>query len=148
MIDPDRGWQNDARCAEPDAQTLDFYSYSYADQRRAVYLCRTSCPVMDSCLKSALDHEDVHGVWGGTTPTQRARALRVEDDTKRTACPRCGGRQARTSKERRVRVLATCPTCGFAWMRRRRPVVKRQKRPGQRNEAQPLGEVAGDAEVR
>ena len=39
----------------------------------ALAMC-TSCPVRDTCLAYALDHEH-HGIWGGTLPSQR-EALR------------------------------------------------------------------------
>jgi WhiB family redox-sensing transcriptional regulator len=38
---------------------------------QAIKICRT-CPVIDECLEWALHHER-HGIWGGTTPTDRRR---------------------------------------------------------------------------
>ena len=37
--------------------------------------CRSSCPVCDLCLAWALDIRDRDAILGGSTPTQRRRAL-------------------------------------------------------------------------
>lgn len=37
----------------------------------AVVLC-TTCPVRQECLEHALTVPERHGVWGGTTPADRA----------------------------------------------------------------------------
>jgi WhiB family redox-sensing transcriptional regulator len=34
-----------------------------------------SCPVRDLCLQSSLEHRDRYGIWGGLTPSERARLL-------------------------------------------------------------------------
>jgi WhiB family redox-sensing transcriptional regulator len=36
------------------------------------------CPVIDKCLKVGLFEE--HGIWGGTTPEQRRKIRRYEQD--------------------------------------------------------------------
>ena len=37
----------------------------------AISICRY-CPVRLSCLQYALEHREVHGIWGGLMPHQRA----------------------------------------------------------------------------
>lgn len=49
---------------------------------RARAICAT-CPVAARCLAYALERDERHGVWGGTTPGQRA-AMR------HAACLTCG----------------------------------------------------------
>jgi WhiB family redox-sensing transcriptional regulator len=42
---------------------------------RAKAVCAT-CPVRPRCLQHALEHREQHGIWGGTTETERRRILR------------------------------------------------------------------------
>ena len=35
------------------------------------------CPVLDNCLQSALDTREDWGIWGGTTPTERRKLLKL-----------------------------------------------------------------------
>jgi WhiB family redox-sensing transcriptional regulator len=37
-----------------------------------------ACPVRRECLAFALRTEQVHGIWGGTTPDERAIARRSQ----------------------------------------------------------------------
>lgn len=41
-------------------------------------LC-ADCPVISHCLEAALLGEERWGVWGGTTPPERERALALHD---------------------------------------------------------------------
>jgi len=36
----------------------------------AKFLCRT-CPVMEKCFEFALETNQRHGIWGGTSPNER-----------------------------------------------------------------------------
>ncbi|GLH97367.1 WhiB family transcriptional regulator [Phytohabitans aurantiacus] len=49
-------------------------SRGFSDYSRALALC-WRCPARRPCLAWALDTEQRHGVWGGTTPTDRAAML-------------------------------------------------------------------------
>ncbi|WP_205327530.1 WhiB family transcriptional regulator [Glycomyces sp. YM15] len=31
------------------------------------------CPLKEACLRAALDREEQHGIWGGTTPQERKK---------------------------------------------------------------------------
>lgn len=44
-------------------------------RRQTLQICRTECPVRAECLNHALDHNEVYGIWGGTTETQRRTML-------------------------------------------------------------------------
>ena len=37
-----------------------------------------ACPVTDQCLQDALDRREPFGIWGGTTPAERAAMLGVD----------------------------------------------------------------------
>jgi WhiB family redox-sensing transcriptional regulator len=43
-------------------------------QAKAIQICWT-CPLRRPCLQFAIESEQRFGVWGGTTPAQRAAAL-------------------------------------------------------------------------
>jgi WhiB family redox-sensing transcriptional regulator len=53
----------------------DFTSYDLLDRRDPKDICR-SCPHRQPCLDWALATRQVFGVWGGTTPAERARILK------------------------------------------------------------------------
>ncbi len=46
-----------------------FFSETKKDQEQAISLCAL-CPVLEPCLEYALRNE-MYGIWGGTTPTER-----------------------------------------------------------------------------
>ncbi|QNJ96044.1 WhiB family transcriptional regulator [Mycolicibacterium fluoranthenivorans] len=46
----------------------------YERQRRAKQICR-DCPVLKQCREYALATPEVHGIWGATTPRERAHLL-------------------------------------------------------------------------
>ena len=51
----------------------------------------TGCPVRQACLEFALEHDLMHGIWGGTTPDDRQawrherRSDRLQTGTLRAA---------------------------------------------------------------
>lgn len=45
-----------------------------ARQQRAMQICR-GCPVVRECREHALATPEVHGIWGATTPRERARLV-------------------------------------------------------------------------
>jgi WhiB family redox-sensing transcriptional regulator len=45
-----------------------------ARQQRAKQICR-NCPVLDDCREHALRAPEVQGIWGATTPRERAHLL-------------------------------------------------------------------------
>lgn len=78
-------WQDRAACASPMVHP-DLFHVSDVDEgqrskRKGIYevalaVCG-ACPVRARCLSEALNREDPHGVWGGTTPQDRAALLGV-----------------------------------------------------------------------
>lgn len=72
---PDEPWMMDALCTEIGGDIF----YSPPDDgglsvRQAKRVCRL-CKVQEDCLRYALEHEEVHGVWGGKSPRERHRIL-------------------------------------------------------------------------
>lgn len=89
--DLDLDWRSKAVCDPSDAeshfqtvedlvedgvpQELATEMVAYAEQRAKATCSR--CPVMDKCRTWALENGEEFGIWGGTTPAERA-ALRTE----------------------------------------------------------------------
>lgn len=76
-------WVSDAACKGMDASLFFPERGEGVSQIRAV--CRT-CPVAQRCLDYALENNEKHGVWGGTSERRR-RVLRRElrEEQKRAA---------------------------------------------------------------
>lgn len=52
-----------------------WFSETREAQELAADACRT-CPLLDRCLSYAVAARERHGVWGGTTPNERAELFR------------------------------------------------------------------------
>jgi WhiB family transcriptional regulator, redox-sensing transcriptional regulator len=83
-------WRAAAAClgADPDL----FFPISTTGQglkqiARAKRIC-AECPVRLDCLQFALAHDQVYGIWGGTTPDDRHRARRRKQRATATAAKR------------------------------------------------------------
>lgn len=71
----DNNWRMFATCKSVDPAVF----YSPGEERGRNRLAREAtakqvcfrCPVIDDCLNFALETGEPHGVWGGTTPTER-----------------------------------------------------------------------------
>ena len=72
-VPTDASWRPDAACNETDPEV--FFSGDDDATERAMALCQR-CPVRTSCLKLALDLGEMHGIWGGTTESERRRMIR------------------------------------------------------------------------
>jgi WhiB family redox-sensing transcriptional regulator len=57
-------------------------------QALAIEVC-SHCPVRQACLDDALGRGEVEGVWGGTTPGERAASTR---STREVRYPECDPR--------------------------------------------------------
>lgn len=70
-------WAAAAACAADDVDPELFFPYDsdHAGAAAAKAVCET-CPVRRQCLAWALTNP-VHGVWGGTTPAERAALQRT-----------------------------------------------------------------------
>lgn len=105
-------WRHRARCRDTDASV--FFSDAAAgsalrdgDDAEAKAICRR-CPVVTACLQHALTTPERHGVWGGTTETEREAVLRgthhIPDPRMRDAVR--GVRVDRAAAIERIRSLA------------------------------------------
>jgi WhiB family redox-sensing transcriptional regulator len=65
-------WQDYANCAGAEPEL--FFPDNGIHPGSALALCAT-CPVRTQCLNYALEHNERHGIWGGTTRIER-RAMR------------------------------------------------------------------------
>ena len=61
-------WMERAACHGMEVEF--FYSPIAYEKRAAKRFCEV-CPVKQECLDFAVAQRDEHGVWGGTTPTER-----------------------------------------------------------------------------
>jgi WhiB family transcriptional regulator, redox-sensing transcriptional regulator len=79
MIDYSMDWRADGAClaADPDL-FFPIGAGAAAGQEisRALRMCE-ACPVKRKCLDFALQTGEANGIWGGTTPEERVRALRA-----------------------------------------------------------------------
>lgn len=73
----DAPWTRDALCAQVDTEIWfptknndpdDEPAAQYIHQAKAI--CRR-CPVQVECLAYAVEHDETHGIWGGTAPRER-----------------------------------------------------------------------------
>ena len=67
-------WQMDAACLEIDPDL--FFSENWHDVEKAKEFC-TTCPVMAQCLQRAMEDDEQHGVWGGTSRPDRIRLRKL-----------------------------------------------------------------------
>lgn len=61
-------WREHARCRRYDPAL--WFPGDGVNAEPARRVCRR-CPVIRECLDEAMRHDERHGVWGGTSPTQR-----------------------------------------------------------------------------
>lgn len=66
-------WTEQALCAQVDPAI--FFPPKGGRVSRAKRICGTR-PVAKECLEYALEHDDAHGIWGGTSVEQRNRIRR------------------------------------------------------------------------
>ena len=76
----DGGWQLRARCRGTSTDTFYPPENTRGNTRRlneqpAKQVCE-SCPVLVPCRRYAVDAQEPHGIWGGTTPEERVELLR------------------------------------------------------------------------
>ena len=71
-----------ANCRQAPADLFYPERYSGIALLRAQQICN-SCEVRSQCLSYAIDNREKFGIWGGTTPGQRSRYLRILRNSKR-----------------------------------------------------------------
>ena len=77
----DWDWQRDAACRGTDTATFYHPENERGPSRarretRAKQVCQ-GCPVVENCLRWALDTREPYGVWGGLSVEEREQLLRV-----------------------------------------------------------------------
>lgn len=93
-------WQRDAVCAQVDPEA--WFPEQGESTGNAKRVC-LGCPVREQCLTYALDNDERFGVWGATSPAERAKLRRG------TVVPIQRGRPLSAEKESRVRELLLEP---------------------------------------
>lgn len=119
-------WILAAECGNrKEESVINFFSESKREQKKAISLCRTECPVQRECLQHALDKQELHGTWGGCTEQEIRVALAVDEngDThlwdEPLLCPLCRSPWVSVMSKKRIRMTVTCDTCDLTWERRR-----------------------------
>lgn len=109
-----------------------FFAPSAFDRREVRNICGTygqesACPVREMCLKWALDHKEIWGVWGGLDESELRRTLWVDSighQKPRSRFPNCPNCKSRPSKLRVTQELDStvptvyCVSCKFSWRSR------------------------------
>lgn len=130
----DFNWHDKAECAKPEHKAISkfFFSSIPSEKYQARNLC-FSCPVRKECLKWALEHKEIWGVWGGKDEGEIRRALSVShtgEEIRRQRFPNCPYCGARPGKLRVVVAdspeggrwttmkLVVCDECEFTWRSR------------------------------
>ena len=74
---PPQDWREEALCAqsEPDIWYPPQGYDGTQTTRIAKRICG-QCPVQQPCLDTALDHNEIHGIWGGLTHNERQEIRR------------------------------------------------------------------------
>lgn len=68
----DLGWKQDGDCRRLDP---DLFFPESGNGNAAKRVCAT-CDVAEKCLAYALANEEEHGIWGGTSGSQRKKMMR------------------------------------------------------------------------
>lgn len=77
---PAKEWQSQAACTNYPADLFFPNDYDSPQSRMQVRIARSvcaACPVLAACLVAAVEQEGArhakhrHGIWGGTTPSER-----------------------------------------------------------------------------
>ena len=99
-------WRLSAACRKVDPEVFFPTSVLGADAPRQERIAKdvcACCPVVEDCLRYALDTDDQHAVMGGTTPRER-HAMKDTAETRR---------QAQLHDERTAALLDELAAAGF-----------------------------------
>lgn len=78
MDEPGAHWSTFAECRGLDTRL--FFPELGDDTRAAKAVCAV-CPVRAECLADALEQDDHHGIWGGTSERERRNIRRNRSKT-------------------------------------------------------------------
>lgn len=89
-------WRAAGACASADPDLFFPVSATGISAAQADQACRicAGCRVRRQCLQFAMDHGEMEGIWGGTTPEERVRARRAMTARERRTRPRSASRVA------------------------------------------------------
>jgi WhiB family redox-sensing transcriptional regulator len=127
-------WHIDAICGMPinRSKIEYFFSRDPKEKYEAKNMC-FSCPVRADCLKYALEHRRIDGIWGGRDEVDIRRTLSVNykgEESRRRRFPNCPHCSARPSKLETAVVempdggrwktarVVYCTECNFSWRSR------------------------------
>ncbi len=130
----DLDWQKDSSCSLTENEKLRdfFFSTEPSEKYQAKNLC-FQCPVRKECLKWALEHRQIWGIWGGKDEGEIRRTLSVSwngQESRRQRFPQCPYCNARPNKLKTLVVdvpgggrwstmrLVKCEACEFTWRSR------------------------------
>jgi len=69
--------------------------------------CHIRCDIRPECLHWAMETNQRHGMWGGTTPRQR---VKLRTPIVRVSCPGCRGTDIME-----MPTTEMCLSCGLTW---------------------------------
>jgi WhiB family redox-sensing transcriptional regulator len=72
-------WVDQASCSTSTGRANWYAEEGTIELIAALHICKTKCPVKEECLAHAMENEERHGTWGGTTPRQRLLLTRMRD---------------------------------------------------------------------
>ena len=71
-------YQKDASCRTCDDASIFFPSPGDTESLKAAKAMCSTCPVIDACLKYALENNERYGIWGGKSTRERLLILRAK----------------------------------------------------------------------
>lgn len=82
-------WRAAGACTSADPDLFFPVSAVGVAAEQAEQACRicADCEVRRQCLEFAMEHAEMEGIWGGTTPEQRMRARRAMTSWRRRTRP-------------------------------------------------------------
>ena len=108
-------------CHRPENNYLDWFSEDPQEIELCKKICH-SCPIRFNCAQTALDSEEMWGIWGGMDDfkVRRAYALDIFGTIRKRTddqyCPFCLGVDITySSKKQANKYSAECSGCGIVW---------------------------------
>ncbi len=128
MTTYDTAWNSLGNCydlprsADQDDQDIyeSFFADRPVDRKPAQSFCE-GCPVQKTCLKYALESEQLYGVWGGRDEAEIRRDLWVHSTgivgnrSRTPRCPWCRADGCTLVVVDRENYLVECTSCSFSW---------------------------------